>query len=39
MYRDFEKVIGYQFKNTEYLTIALTHSSYTIATRKLVQNN
>jgi len=39
MYRDFEKVIGYQFKNTEYLTIALTHSSYANETREQVQNN
>ena len=39
MYRDFEKVIGYQFINTEYLTIALTHSSYANETREPVQNN
>ena len=39
MYREFEKVIGYQFKNTEYLTIALTHSSYANETREPVQNN
>ena len=26
--KDFQKVIGYSFKDEKYLTIALTHSSY-----------
>lgn len=39
MYREFEQVIGYQFQNKDYLTIALTHSSYANETREAVQNN
>lgn len=39
MDRNFEQVIGYQFKNKDYLTIALTHSSYANETREAVQNN
>ncbi len=39
MDRNFEQVIGYQFQNKEYLTIALTHSSYANETREAVQNN
>lgn len=39
MYREFEQVIGYQFQNKDYLTIALTHSSFANETREVVQNN
>ncbi|MBP0962981.1 MAG: ribonuclease III [Oscillospiraceae bacterium] len=39
MYHEFEQVIGYQFQNKDYLTIALTHSSYANETRETVQNN
>ncbi|MBR5558735.1 MAG: ribonuclease III [Oscillospiraceae bacterium] len=36
---NFEQVIGYQFKNKDYLVTALTHSSYANETREVVQNN
>ena len=39
MDQNFEQVIGYQFQNKEYLTIALTHSSFANETREQVQNN
>jgi len=36
---EFEKTIGYTFQNKEYLSIALTHSSYANETKEPVQNN
>ena len=37
--RELEKIIGYTFENDEYLTIALTHSSYANECKKAFANN
>ncbi len=36
---DFENDIGYKFKDKKYLTIALTHSSYSNETKEDIQDN
>lgn len=37
--RELERIIGYTFKNDEYLKIALTHSSYANESRSAMPNN
>lgn len=36
---ELERIIGYTFKNSDYLTIALTHSSYANECKKAFANN